>query len=132
LQRFKINFYFQSSTKPNCGRFVKIIDFSGCEKLHIQLSDLQLSAQSSLCLFSHTKFLVVADTKTIYLFHKTTGEMWQTINFFSLINSSFTKSENCCHTTNGLREIYFAENRLLIVQNIDRTFPFVANIFNFW
>ena len=116
------------------GRFVKILNFAGEERLRINLDLLEykLSRNSSLKLCVHKKFIAVADSKTVLLFNNTTGQKMVAIDVPKVFQKHLSKNREKCGSPDGMSKIVFHQDRLIVVRDTERTFPSVVDFYKFW
>ena len=134
VKRNQLICVMQSASEVPQGRTIKVYTYSQ-EKLYtinLDLCKYGMSRDESICIYTNGAFLAAADSKKISIFYVRTGKYLGSITIPEHLERSKGKEEqHCFYEKTGMR-IIFEEDKLIAVQDYERAFPAVLDIYKFW
>jgi len=128
-------FILQSAPEAPCGRSVRVYSYQGklIYTINLDLVKYGLSRNESVCIYTNSSFLLVADAAKFVLFDVNNGRFISVLHIPCHIERSKGKVEkDCMFDQSSLGMLVFDENRLIAVHDYERNFPAVLDILNFW
>jgi len=128
-------FLLQSAPEAPCGRSVRVYSYQGklMYTINLDLVKYGLSRNESVCIYTNSSFLLVADATRFVLFDVNNGKFISVLHIPTHIERSKGKVEKeCMFDQSSLGMLVFDENRLIAVHDYERNFPAVLDILNFW
>jgi len=125
----------QSAPEATCGRSVSVYSYHGdlMYTINLDLVKYGLCRDESVCVYTHSAFLLVADSKRFVMFDVKTG------NFISILiipthleRSKGKEEKDCMFDQSSLGMFVFDDNRLIAVHDYERSFPAILDIYTFW
>jgi len=125
----------QSAPEAPSGRHINVYTYSGVwlYEINLDLYQYGLSRDESVCIYTNAAFLAAADSKRFVLFNVKNGNFVGVMMIPNHLERSKGKDEiDCLMKKTGLVCFTFKKNKIIALQDYERIFPAVLDIYKFW